>query len=39
MRDCTLVSREKPTKLGKKLAKIRVHLELSQDGLVRAFWD
>jgi transcriptional regulator with XRE-family HTH domain len=30
-------SREKPTKLGKKLAKIRAYLGLSQDGLVRAF--
>lgn len=30
-------SREKPSKLGKKLAKIRAHLGLSQDGLVRAF--
>jgi transcriptional regulator with XRE-family HTH domain len=29
-------TREKPTKLGKKLAKIRTYLELSQDGLVRA---
>ena len=29
-------SREKPTKLGKKLAQIRRHLGLSQDGLVRA---
>lgn len=29
-------SREKPTKLGKKLAKIRSHLGLSQEGLVRA---
>jgi transcriptional regulator with XRE-family HTH domain len=28
-------TREKPTKLGKKLAKIRAHLGLSQDGLVR----
>ena len=30
-------SREKPAKLGKKLARIRKHLGLSQDGLVRAF--
>ena len=29
-------SREKPTKLGKKLARIRKHLGLSQDGMVRA---
>jgi transcriptional regulator with XRE-family HTH domain len=29
-------SRDKPTKLGKKLAQIRAHLGLSQDGLVRA---
>jgi transcriptional regulator with XRE-family HTH domain len=29
-------SREKPTKLGKKLAKLRAYLGLSQDGLVRA---
>jgi len=29
-------TREKPTKLGKKLAKIRARLGLSQDGLVRA---
>src|SRR5882672_3184966 len=29
-------SREKPSKLGKKLAKIRTYLGLSQDGLVRA---
>ena len=28
-------SREKPTKLGKKLSKIRAYLGLSQDGLVR----
>ena len=30
-------SREKPSKLGRKLAKIRAYLGLSQDGLVRAF--
>jgi transcriptional regulator with XRE-family HTH domain len=30
-------TREKPTKLGKKLARIRDQLGLSQDGLVRAF--
>jgi len=30
-------SREKPAKLGKKLARIRKHLGLSQDGLVREF--
>jgi transcriptional regulator with XRE-family HTH domain len=29
-------TREKPTKLGTKLAKIRANLGLSQDGLVRA---
>jgi transcriptional regulator with XRE-family HTH domain len=29
-------SRDRPTKLGKKLAKIRTHLGVSQDGLVRA---
>jgi transcriptional regulator with XRE-family HTH domain len=29
-------TREKPTKLGRKLAKIRACLGLSQDGLVRA---
>ncbi len=29
-------SRDKPTKLGKKLAQIRSHLGVSQDGLVRA---
>lgn len=29
-------TREKPTKLGKKLANIRASLGLSQDGLVRA---
>ena len=29
-------TREKPTKLGRKLAKIRAYLGLSQDGLVRA---
>lgn len=29
-------SREKPTKLGKKLAQIRRNLGVSQDGLVRA---
>jgi len=29
-------TREKPTKLAKKLAKIRAYLGLSQDGLVRA---
>jgi len=29
-------SREKPNKLGKKLAQIRAHLGVSQDGLVRA---
>jgi transcriptional regulator with XRE-family HTH domain len=29
-------SREKPTKLGKKLVKLRAYLGLSQDGLVRA---
>ncbi|MDX6404907.1 MAG: Helix-turn-helix domain [Blastocatellia bacterium] len=29
-------SREKPTKLGKKLARIRTYLGVSQDGLVRA---
>lgn len=29
-------TRETPTKLGKKLATIRAHLKLSQDGLVRA---
>lgn len=28
-------TREKPTKLGKKLAQIRKHLGLSQDGMVR----
>jgi transcriptional regulator with XRE-family HTH domain len=28
-------TRDRPTKLGKKLAKIRAHLGLSQDGLVR----
>jgi transcriptional regulator with XRE-family HTH domain len=28
-------SREKPTKLGKKLAQIRKHLGYSQDGMVR----
>jgi transcriptional regulator with XRE-family HTH domain len=28
-------SRDKPTKLGKKLAQIRAHLGVSQDGLVR----
>src|SRR2546421_12832102 len=28
-------TREKPTKLGKQLAKIRAYLGLSQDGLVR----
>jgi len=28
-------TREKPSKLGKKLAKIRAHLGVSQDGLVR----
>jgi len=28
-------SRDKPTKLGKKLARIRADLGLSQDGLVR----
>lgn len=28
-------AREKPTKLGRKLAKIRAYLGLSQDGLVR----
>lgn len=30
-------SREKPTRLGKKLAQIRSHLGVSQDGLVRKF--
>ena len=30
-------SRQMPTKLGTKLAKIRAHLGLSQDGLVRLF--
>ena len=29
-------TRDRPTKLGKKLAKIRAYLGLSQDGLVRA---
>jgi transcriptional regulator with XRE-family HTH domain len=29
-------TRDKPAKLGKKLAQIRRHLGLSQDGLVRA---
>jgi len=29
-------SRDKPTKLGKKLAEIRTYLGVSQDGLVRA---
>jgi transcriptional regulator with XRE-family HTH domain len=29
-------SREKPTNLGKKLARIRKHLGLSQEGMVRA---
>jgi transcriptional regulator with XRE-family HTH domain len=29
-------TREKPSKLGKKLALIRKHLGLSQDGMVRA---
>jgi transcriptional regulator with XRE-family HTH domain len=29
-------TRDKPTKLGKKLAQIRRHLDVSQDGLVRA---
>jgi len=29
-------ARDRPTKLGKKLAKIRAYLGLSQDGLVRA---
>jgi transcriptional regulator with XRE-family HTH domain len=29
-------SRDKPTKLGKKLAQIRTYLGVSQDGLVRA---
>jgi transcriptional regulator with XRE-family HTH domain len=29
-------SREKPTKLGKKLVSIRKHLGLSQEGIVRA---
>ena len=29
-------SRDKPTKLGKKLAQIRSYLGISQDGLVRA---
>lgn len=28
-------SRDRPTKLGKKLAQIRKHLGLSQDGMVR----
>ncbi len=28
-------SRDRPTKLGKKLAQIRKHLGLSQDGIVR----
>lgn len=28
-------TRDRPTKLGKKLAKIRAHLGLSQDGMVR----
>lgn len=30
-------TREKPTKLGKKLLQIRKHLGFSQDGIVRAF--
>jgi transcriptional regulator with XRE-family HTH domain len=30
-------SREKPTKLGKKLAQIRKHLGVSQSGLVTVF--
>lgn len=29
-------SRDKPTKLGRKLAQIRMYLGVSQDGLVRA---
>jgi transcriptional regulator with XRE-family HTH domain len=29
-------ARDKPRKLGKKLAQIRIDLDLSQDGLVRA---